>query len=265
MHCFTELVQVKRFGIVVVSNLEFSLDTLNTSGTSSSDRLLNLLKNLCFVGVQIKVLLCWGISLSCSSSSCSEDIIISWFSSSLWFGSLIKFPGTDHHLLEVSVIIDRCTNIIIVLIELFLGNNVVWCLVVSHGVSSLEGLKEFLKNLIFGFLSRDNVWVLVGNVNTSDIGDVNPSRIISIKLFEALSNNLLSLCVHWSSDGSNEFIKSNISASVNIEVAEELLDFTLGKTEHVIGHSFGEFIFIKRSGVVIIHNFELSLESNETS
>jgi hypothetical protein len=56
-----------------------------------------------------------------------------------------------------------------------------------------------------------------------------------------------------------------ISASVNIEVGEELLDFTLSKSEHVVGHSFGEFVFIKGSGVVVIHNFELSLESNETS
>ena len=107
--------------------------------------------------------------------------------------------------------------------------------------------------------------MLVGNINTSDIGNINPSGIISIELFEALSNNLLSLWVHWASDSSNEFIKSNISASVHVEVCEELLDFTLGKSKHVIGHSFSEFVFIKRSGVVIIHNFELSLESDKSS
>ena len=69
----------------------------------------------------------------------------------------------------------------------------------------------------------------------------------NIKLFENLSNNLLSCWAHWSSDSSNEFIESNISASVNIEVSEKLLDFTLSKSEHVISHSFCEFIFIKRS------------------
>jgi len=73
-------------------------------------------------------------------------------------------------------------------------------------MSSFESLKELLKNLVFGSLSRENIGMLVSFVDTSDIIDVNPAITILIKLFVSLSNHFLSGHVHWSSNGSYEFI-----------------------------------------------------------
>jgi len=73
-------------------------------------------------------------------------------------------------------------------------------------MSSLEGFKEFLEDLILSFLSGNDFWVLVGLVNASDIVDVDPAVAILIKLLESLHDNLLSGWVHGTSDGSNELI-----------------------------------------------------------
>ena len=85
-------------------------------------------------------------------------------------------------------------------------------------MSCFEGLKELLEDLVFGFLSRKNIWVFSSIVNTSDIIEVDPTIAVFVELIECLSNKLLSGVVHWSSDGSNELIKFNETTSVEIEV-----------------------------------------------
>lgn len=76
-------------------------------------------------------------------------------------------------------------------------------------MSSLEGLEELLEDLILSFLSGEDIRVLVGLVDTSDIINVNPAVTIGIKLFESLKNNFLSSHIHWASDGSNELVISD--------------------------------------------------------
>ena len=287
VHAFLELFSVKWHGSVVISNLEFSCNGRNTSGSSLGKSFSQVIKKLLFISI-LRNGFCllsihWlfyvenvaghlssgsGVHWSSTSffSSCACIILTgpSLFAISL-SGSFGKFPCVLHHELEVVIIINRSGDVVVVFFELFLGDNVIWSFIVSHGMSCFEGLKELLEDLVFGFLSRKNIWVFSSIVNTSDIIEVDPTIAVFVELIECLSNKLLSGVVHWSSDGSNELIKFNETTSVEIEVWEKFLDFSFSESEHVVSHGFGEFIFIKRSGVVVIHDLELSLETNETS
>lgn len=168
------------------------------------------------------------------------------------FGSLAlsrfisQFPGLVHHGCEICIILDGGRDIVVVLFELLFGDDVVWGLIISHRMGNLKSFKEFAQNLILGFFPLKNIWMLCCIVNTSNIVDIDPATAIFIQLFEGLENNLPSGRVHWASNSSNEFIKFNQSTSVEIKVGEEFLDFSFGEAEHVISHSFGEFIFVER-------------------
>ena len=84
-------------------------------------------------------------------------------------------------------------------------------------------------------------------------------------LLEGLHDNLLSGWVHGTSDGSNELIVRDGATGINIEVVEEGLLLWLGESETVFGKSLAELILVKGLGVVVIHDLELSLETDDTS
>ena len=140
----------------------------------------------------------------------------------------------------------------------------VWSIVVSHGVSGLKGFKELLEDLLLGLLALFDSWVILGIIDTSNIIDINKSISVFIQIVVGAQNDLLSLSRHWTSDGSNELVKLNGSTVVKIKVVEELGDFLIIKAEHIVVHGLSELLLIKRIGSIVIHDFELSLETNES-
>jgi hypothetical protein len=46
---------------------------------------------------------------------------------------------------------------------------------------------------------------------------------------------------------------------------EKSHSLVIRKSKHVVGHSFLELEFIEGKGMVVVHDFELSLESNNSS
>ena len=270
VHGLLELLLVKRLRVVIVSNLEFLADTHDTSSSSSGNFGLNMLHDLSLVGVS------WNSSLGLSLLWCwsAENVVVSlssWLSISPSLGSLTlsrlfsEFPGITDHGHEVHVIIDGAGDVVVVLLELLLGHDVVWSRVVSHVMSCFKSLEELLEDLVLGLLSRDNIWMLVGLVNTSDIIEIDPAVSVFIELLISLGNNLLSSHVHWSSDGSDELIISDGATRINIEILEKGRALWLGKTKFVVCKGFVEFIIIQSLGVIVIHNFELPLEADHSS
>jgi hypothetical protein len=71
--------------------------------------------------------------------------------------------------------------------------------------------------------------------------------------------------VHGASNGSDELVVLEETGAIIVEVVEQLLHLTLGEAEHEISASFSEFIFIKRTRVVVIHDLKLSLETNKSA
>jgi hypothetical protein len=279
MKSFSELLFIEGLRSVVIGDLEFLTEGRDTSGSSSSNLLLDVLKNTSLSSVG------WETGRSCSlfalfglSGGLSiEDIVVSLSSrllsavhgpslgSKTLTGLLGKSPGVVHHELEVHIIINGDGNVVVVLGELFLGHNVVRGIVVSHGMSCFKSLKEFLKDLLFSLLARNDIGVLGGIVDASDIIDVNPTIVVFVKLGESLHDDSLSLRAHLTTDGSEELVISDLTIVGHIEVVKECGDLSLVEAEHEVVHGLGELVLVKRFGVIIVHDFELSLESDNSA
>ena len=107
--------------------------------------------------------------------------------------------------------------------------------------------------------------MLVGSVDSTDVVNVDPTIAVLVHLLENLSDQLFTIRVHWTPDGTNELIELNKTTAIEVEVAEELLSLTLGEAKHVVSDGLGELVLVKGSRVVVIHNFELSLKSDKSS
>jgi hypothetical protein len=114
MHGFLELLLVERLRVVVVSDLEFLANTLDSSGTSCSNSSSNVLNNLGFISIgcetsfSLNLLWFWSV----------ENVVVlfgSWLiigtspslSSLTLLGLVSEFPGIADHGHEIHVIIDR--------------------------------------------------------------------------------------------------------------------------------------------------------------
>jgi len=102
-------------------------------------------------------------------------------------------------------------------------------------------------------------------VNTFDIVDINITIAILIKFDVGLSYKLPSRWVHGSPQVSKELIIVHLTTSITIKVSIEGLNFRVREAKHVVFHSLGELIEIKRSTVIVIHNPELFAEANDAS
>ena len=195
-----------------------------------------------------------------SSGSGTSLVAPGLFDSSL----ISESPSVGDHQVEVGIIVNGGRDVVVILNEFFFGNNMVWSIIVSHGVSSLEGFKELLKDLLLSLLTHLNSWVVLGIVDSSDIVDVNVSIFVLIQSVIGLQNDLLSLGSHWTSDSGDEFIELDGTTVIKIKVVEEFADFLIVETEHVVVHGFGELLLVERVRSIVIHNFELSLKTNES-
>ena len=157
----------------------------------------------------------------------------------------IEVPGVVHHESKVLIIIDGGRDVVVVLFELFLGNDVVRSSLLSAVVSSFEGLEELLENLLLSLLTSQNIWMLIGSVDSTDVINVDLARSVLVKGFEGLGNNSLTSSRHWSTDNSEELVIFDEARSVNIEMSEELADLTLRESKHIVLHGLAEFKFIK--------------------
>lgn len=172
VHGLIELSGVKSLGAVVVSDLELSAEGRDTTGASSLDLVLDMLKDGGLAGVLGNTVgsLLGGTSpraglLGSTGLRSVEDVVVLFGSRLLGrIGTpallahtnarlLSELPSVLHHELEVHIVIDTNGDVVVVLFELLLGDDVVRGLVFTHGVSSLEGLKELLEDLLLSLLA----------------------------------------------------------------------------------------------------------------
>jgi hypothetical protein len=57
---------------------------------------------------------------------------------------------------------------------------VIWSVVVAHVVGCLESLQEFLKNLLFRFLSRLNIRMAISSVDSTDVVNIDETTTILV-------------------------------------------------------------------------------------
>lgn len=103
-------------------------------------------------------------------------------------------PGIVHHQLEVGIVIDGCTDVTVVVPELYEGDDSV---VHFLNVTVLfESVHEFLQDLLPGLFSIDEFGVSVHIVHVDQIVDFHYSIPILIEFIECLIHYPLSEVVH---------------------------------------------------------------------
>ena len=177
----------------------------------------------------------------------------------------VKVPGVVHHEGEVLVVIDGSRDVIVVLNPLVLADDVIGGLLVAHRVSSLERFEELRENLLLGLLASNDIRVLAGGVDATNIVDVDHARAISVHLIESLHNDSFTGRVHGTADGAEELVVLNETGAIDVKMSEERLSFTLGEAEHVVRHGLAEFKFVERHRVVVVHDAELLGKSNDAT
>jgi len=282
VHGLRKFSLIKGVRAVIISDLELSAKRRDTTGTSSRDLFADMLDDSLLTGILGNTL--GGLLGSTGPATLGgtrlrsvEDIVISLGSGltshistpALLSHALLRLvgelPGIFHHELEVHVIIDANRDVAVVLVELLLGDNVVRSLVLTHGVSSLEGLKEFLKDLFLGLLALLNRRMVGSVVDITDVVDINPTIAILVKLLESLGDDSLTLRVHRATDGTKELVVRALTIVIDIEVVEENADLTLREVQLEVVHGLGELVLVEGLRVIIIHDLELSLETDNAT
>jgi hypothetical protein len=80
-----------------------------------------------------------------------------------------------------------------------------------------------------------------------------------------LLDHALSEVIELTSDGNKEFIDAEFTIVILIKEIKEMSAFILADFNSEVVHCFPELLDIERITVIIIHNFEDSLEANHSS
>ena len=108
-----------------------------------------------------------------------------------------------------------------------------------------ESVKELSKNLVLGFLTGLNIWMLLGIVGLSDIVDVKLAGLVRVDNFVSFQGHIFSERVHLTTDDSQELFIADLTTAISIEDGEAFGHLSVVHSDSEIVHSFLEFRFIQ--------------------
>ena len=130
---------------------------------------------------------------------------------------------------------------------------------------SFNCLQELANNWVFGLLALENIWVLIGLVSLLYFIKIQNTVPIFVALLESLSDQISSVGAQRSSDCIKELLDTQSTIVVSIEQIKEDRNILWADTDLEISASFGKFSFWKWLGLIVIHDVENSLETDDTS
>ena len=102
-----------------------------------------------------------------------------------------------------------------------------------------------MQDLLLSLLSRLDIWVGRGAVDSTEIVNVNISITVFIHNVESFGDVRFTVLTEGSADCAKELVVVNQSVSIVVENAEERSDLTLAESKHIVLHGFGKFILIQ--------------------
>lgn len=130
---------------------------------------------------------------------------------------------------------------------------------------NFEGVKELHQDIILSLLASFNIRVLFSVVGLSDVINAKDSTAILVHDLESTLCYVGTELVHLSSDAAEELLVVNTAAAITIKNLEEALCILFVEVDSEVTNCLLEFVEIKVPGVVIISNFELLAEANDTT
>ena len=91
-------------------------------------------------------------------------------------------------------------------------------------VSLLKGVKELVEDVLFGLLSRHDIWVLLSVVTGADVVDIELSAAIQVNHLECFLDEALSASVHRAHNLSQELVIDDLTVVIRVESFKDCLD-----------------------------------------
>lgn len=130
---------------------------------------------------------------------------------------------------------------------------------------NLKGVEELHQDIILSLLASLNIGVLLSVVGLSDVVNAEYTTTILVHNLESTLCDVGTELVHLSSDTAKELLVVNTATAITIKNLEEALSILFVEVDPEVTDCLLEFVEIKVSGVVIISNFKLLAEANDTT
>lgn len=176
-----------------------------------------------------------------------------------------QVPGVGHHEIKVLIILDVAGDVVVVLDELVDRDLVVTPGTGGFVVVSLEGLHELDEDLVFGSLASLDVRVLSSVVLPLELLKGDRSVSVDIEGGECFLYERLSHRAHFTNDDSQELVKVNGTASIDIHGLEQVLEVYFLNIHLEIMNGFHKLGHLKSSITVVVEDLELSGESSDST
>jgi len=129
----------------------------------------------------------------------------------------------------------------------------------------LKGFKELCENLILSAFSAFDIRMHTGVVFVTQIGNREDTVSVEVERLESSDHNLLSEKTQWALYYSHELVEVNHAIAIYIEGFEQTVNVLGVNIDTKIVDCFCEFVLIKSTRVVVVHDFETASETNQAS
>lgn len=129
---------------------------------------------------------------------------------------------------------------------------------------SLKCVKEFIENLVFGFLTSEDIRMFFTIVYAFDIGNIKVSIMILVHNVKGFHGKTGSKLVHRSSDSSQELIVIDSTIAVSVKFIESHNHLLLSKTESHLSKCLDHLRLLKSFVTVIIIDTEKATQSHNS-
>jgi len=172
-------------------------------------------------------------------------------------GKSSEAVGTLDQLNEVLVVVDVRRHVIVVLSPFLQIDASVFVLQAEAlSVMSLEGVKEFAKNVVFRAHSTHHVGVLLSVVNTLDVAQVNRSIELLVKFVKRHLDDGLTLGIHLTNYSSDKLVEVELLIAISVADFENSLDFSVAARNVIVVHRSLDLVVIKLAISVFVHDSE---------
>jgi len=172
-------------------------------------------------------------------------------------GKSSEAVGTLDQLNEVLVVVDVRRHVIVVLSPFLQVDASVFVLQAEAlSVMSLEGVKEFAKNVVFRAHSTHHVGVLLSVVNTLDVAQVNRSIELLVKFVKRHLDDGLTLGIHLTNYSSDKLVEVELLIAISVADFENSLDFFVAARNVIVVHRSLDLVVIKLAISVFVHDSE---------
>jgi len=169
---------------------------------------------------------------------------------------VVQVPSVVNHQLEVGIIIYRHRHRIVVFDPLVRGHAAILWVILMDPMMHIKSVEELNQNLVFGFLTCDDIWVLLSVVDAFDVRDVDHTGAVFIHDLEGSHTEILSKLVHLTTNPIQELVIINLTIAVLIKNVAESHHLLLVKVHSLIMKCFYHLLLIKGVISIVVCNLK---------